>query len=95
MVELALLSLVPKTVDILDAVGFRTSRESIAKSITALQPASPASQSHKNDDEEIDDRIVVEGCTNPGSLLSQRTPWSKGCKVFRLTKMTIGVLLTP
>ena len=33
--------------DILDAVGFRTSREFAAKSMTALQQASPASQSNK------------------------------------------------
>ena len=67
--------------DIFEAVGFRTSRESTAKSVTALQPASLASQSHKNDDEEVYGRIMIEGCTNPGSLLSQRVPWFKGCKV--------------
>ena len=72
--------------DILDAVGFRTSREFVAKSITALQQASPASQSNKSHDEEIYGRIMIEGCTNPGSLLSQKTPWSKGCKVVPIDK---------
>ena len=49
--------------DILDAVGFRTSRESIARSMTVLQPASLAFRSPKNDDEEIYGRILIEGCT--------------------------------
>ena len=29
---------------------------------------------------------MVEGCTNPGSLLSEKTPWSKGCEVIPIDK---------
>ena len=29
---------------------------------------------------------MIEGCTNPGSLLSEKTPWSKGCKVIPIDK---------
>ena len=45
--------------DIPSAIGFTTSREFVAKSITALQQASPASQSNKSDDEETYGRIMV------------------------------------
>ena len=29
---------------------------------------------------------MIEGCTNPGSPLSEKTPWSKGCKVSPIDK---------
>ena len=34
----------------------------------------------------IRNRILIEGCTNPGSLLSEKTPWSKGCKIIPVDK---------
>ena len=32
------------------------------------------------------DRVLVEGCCEPGSLLQKRTKYSKGCKVVPITK---------
>ena len=32
------------------------------------------------------DRVLVEGCCEPGSLLQEKTKFSKGCKVVPITK---------
>ena len=72
--------------EILEAVNFKINSESSDESTTTLQKASPASKHAKRDDEEIYNRVMVEGCTNPGSLLSEKTPWSKGCKVIPIDK---------
>ena len=71
--------------DILGAVSFKINRESSDESTTTLQQASPASKHVKCDDEETQNRVLT-GCTNPGSLLSQKTPWSEGCKVIPIAK---------
>ena len=67
---------------ILNVVGFRICRGVAVKSMIDLHKAFHAFQSHKSDDEESFGRIAIEGCTEPGSLLSLKTPWSKGCKVI-------------
>ena len=68
--------------EILEAVSFRISSESSGESTTTLQSASPASEHVKCDDVELYNRVMIEGCTNPGSLLSEKTPWPKGCKII-------------
>ena len=72
--------------DIIEAVRFKFNSESSNESTTTLQPAFPASKHVKCDDEEFHNRVMIEGCTNPGSLLSEKTPWSKGCKVIPTDK---------
>ena len=72
--------------DTLEAVRFKINSESSDESKTTLQPASPASKRAKCDDEEFPNRVMIEGCTNPDSLLSEKTPWSKGCKVIPIDK---------
>ena len=72
--------------DILEAVRFKINSESSEESTTTLQPAFPASKHVICDDEEFYNRVMIEGCTNSGSLLSEKTPWSKGCKVIPIDK---------
>ena len=72
--------------DLLEAVRFKINSESSNMSTTTLQPAFPASKHVKCDDVEFHNRIMIEGWTNPGSLLSEKTPWSKGCKVIPIDK---------
>ena len=72
--------------EILKAVSFKINRELSDESTTTLQKASPASKHVPRDDEEIYNRVMIEGCTNPDSLLSGKTPWSKGCKVIPIDK---------
>lgn len=69
--------------DLLDSVGFRTIKNLRKRIDETSQSASPAS---RTSDDVTPDRVMIEGCTNPGSLLSQRTPWSKGCKVITIDK---------
>ena len=48
---------------------------------THVSPALPAMVDHKVKDG-ANDRVMVEGCTNPGSLMSRPTGSSKGCTVI-------------
>ena len=48
---------------------------------TQVSPALPAKVDN-NVKEGENNRVMVEGCTNPGSLMSRPTPSSKGCTVI-------------
>ena len=72
--------------EILETVRFKINSESSSLSTTTMKPAFPASEHVKCDSMESYNRVMIEGCTNPGSLLSEKTPWSKGCKVIPIDK---------
>ena len=66
-------------------LGFRYEGDQRFKFPTQVSPALPAMVDHKVKDGE-NDRVMVEGCTNPGSLMSRPTPSSKGCTVIPIDR---------
>ena len=64
----------------LRGLGFRYEGEQRFKFPTQVSPALLAKIDHKVKDGG-DDRVLIEGCTNPGSLMPRLTPSSKGCTV--------------
>ena len=52
---------------------------------TQVSPALPVKIDTKAKEGE-NDRVMVEGCTNPGSLMSRPTPSSKGCTVIPIDR---------
>ena len=62
-------------------LGFHYVGDQGFKFPTQVSPALPAKVDN-NVIEEENDRLMVEGCTNPGSLMSRSTPSSKGCTVI-------------
>ena len=68
----------------LERLGFRIAGDQRFNFSAETVNAVPASQNTdlKVESEERHDRALVEGCTNPGSLLSKHTKQSDGCKVI-------------
>ena len=78
--------------EILENVRFRINDESLStdkrllrNNVEASKIVVAASENVKHDNANYN-RVMIEGCTNPGSLLSEKTPWSKGCKVIPIDK---------
>ena len=62
-------------------LGFHDEGDQRFKFPTQVSPALPAKVDNNVKGRE-NDRVMVEGCTNPGSLMSRPTPSSKGCTVI-------------
>ena len=79
--------------EIIENIRFRINDESLniyerlfRMNVATSKLAVPVSEHVKSDSTESYNRIMTEGCTNPGSLLSEKTPWSKGCKFIPIDK---------
>ena len=66
-------------------LGFHYEGDQRLKLPTQVSPALPAKVDN-NVKEEENDRIMVEGCTNPGSLMSRSAPSSKGRTVIPIDR---------
>ena len=66
-------------------LGFHYEGDQRFKFPTQASPALPAKVDNSVKEEE-NDRIMVEGCTNPGSLMSRPIPSSKRCSVIPIDR---------
>ena len=70
---------------LLGELGFHYGGDHRFKFPTQVSPALPAKVDYIVKDEK-NDRIIVEGCTSPDSLMSRLTPSSKGCTVIPIDR---------
>ena len=70
----------------LEELGFRIAGEQRFTFPTQVSPAFPATKDHEVKENGRNNRVIIEGCTNPDSLMFRLTPSSEGCTVIPIDR---------